>query len=359
MTFPNAGAGGCVLVGLRVLIPWTTITRVERSEEIRRVIDRWTKAIAAGDVACLDRLSDNPGALAIGTDPAEWWRGGEIRAIWGRQIEELNGVFSVRADEIDAWEDGNVGWAAVRETISVEGETLEGRATYVLRLERGEWKVVQAHWSLPRAKVEAFGRSLTVSIDELEQIVQREQPDLSALLDSDGTVTIVFTDIVESTAILGLVGDHAWVDVLRRHNAIVEHATMTRGGTVVETQGDGSMLAFPSARRAVACAHEIQRAVALAFANAPTPIAVRIGIHTGDALHEGSQFFGTTVHYAARVAGQASGGEVLVSNVVRELVARPGIQFHEGREVQLKGLDDLHRLYPVDLELMDDPPENT
>ena len=80
----------------------------------------------------------------------------------------------VRADEIDAWEEGSVGWAALKETISVDGRTLEGRATYVLRLERGEWKVVQAHWSLPQTKVEAFGRSLTATIDELEKIVQRE-----------------------------------------------------------------------------------------------------------------------------------------------------------------------------------------
>jgi class 3 adenylate cyclase/ketosteroid isomerase-like protein len=329
---------------------------VEPSEEIRRVIDRWTKAIAEGDAECLERLSEHAGTLIVGTDPAEWWRGRETRAIWGRQIEELQGVFSVRADEIDAWEEGSVGWAAVRETISVEGKTLVARATYVLRLERGEWKVVQAHWSLPRAKAEAFGRSLTVTIDELETIVQREQPDLSGTLDSDGTVTIVFTDIVESTVLLGRIGDHAWLDLLRHHNAIIEQETAAHAGTVVETHGDGSMLAFPSARRAVACAQAIQRAVGRAFADVSPPIVIRIGVHTGEALHQGDQFFGTTVHFAARVASQALGGEVLVSNVVHELVAGPGIGFHESREVQLKGLNGLHRLYSVDLAQTDQTP---
>ena len=328
---------------------------MEPSEEIRRVIDRWTRAIAEGDQECLARLSEHPGSLIVGTDPAEWWRGHETRAVWGRQIEELRGVFSVRADEIDAWEEGSVGWAAVKETIGVEGGTLEARATYVLRLEHGEWKVVQAHWSLPRAKVEAFGRSLTVTIEELEKVVRHEQPDLSETLDSEGTVTIVFTDIVESTVVLGRLGDHAWLDLLRRHNAIVEQTTAAHGGTVVETQGDGSMLAFPSARRAVGCAQAIQRAVGRAFADVSPPIAVRIGVHTGDALHEGDHFFGTTVHYAARVAGQALGGEVLVSNVVHDLVAGPGIDFHESREVELKGLNGLHRLYAVDLT-QDQPP---
>jgi adenylate cyclase len=342
---------------LRRPIDSSTLTRVEPSEEIRRVIDRWTRAIAEGDVECLERLSEHPGTLIVGTDPAEWWRGYETRAVWGRQIEELQGVFSVRADEIDAWEEGSVGWAALKETVSVDGRTLEGRATYVLRLEHGEWKVVQAHWSLPQAKVDAFGRSLTMTIDELERIIQRAKPDLSGTLDSEGTVTIVFTDIVDSTVLLGRLGDHAWLDVLRRHNAIIEQATATYGGTVVETQGDGSMLAFPSARRAVACAEAIQQAVGRAFAEDAPPITVRIGVHTGDALHEGDHFFGTTVHYAARVASQALGGEILVSNVVHDLVARPGIEFRESREVELKGINGAHRLYSVALTQTDEEPE--
>jgi class 3 adenylate cyclase len=331
---------------------------VEPSEEIRRVVARWTRAIAEGDAECLERLSEHAGTLIVGTDSAEWWRGAETRAVWGRQLEELRGVFSVRADEIEAWEEGSVGWAALKETISVDGETREARATYVLRLEHGEWKVVQAHWSLPQAKLETFGRALTVTIDELEKIVQHERPDLSGTLDSEGTMTIVFTDIVDSTVLLGRLGDRAWLESLRRHNAIIEQATEEHGGTVVETQGDGSMLAFPSARRAVACAQAIQRAVSGAFAEASPPITVRIGVHTGDAIHEDDHFFGTTVHYAARVASEASGGEVLVSSVVRDLVAGPSVDFRESREAELKGLGGLHRLFVVDLIEKGESPVN-
>ena len=100
----------------------------------------------------------------------------------------------------------------------------------------------------------------------------------------------------------------------------------------------------------------IQRAVGRAFADVSPPIAVRIGVHTGDALHEGDHFFGTTVHYAARVASQALGGEVLVSNIVHDLVVGPGIDFHESREAELKGLNGPHRLYAVDLARMNEPP---
>jgi class 3 adenylate cyclase len=89
--------------------------------------------------------------------------------------------------------------------------------------------------------------------------------------------------------------------------------------------------------------------VGTAFADISPRIAVRIGVHTGDALHEGDRFFGTTVHYAARVASHALADEVLVSNIVHDLVAGPNIEFSESREVALKGLDGLHRLYAVDL----------
>ena len=149
---------------------------MERSEEIRRVVERWTKAIGEGDAdAALGRLSDHPGTVIVGTDADEWWVGHETHAIWGRQIEELGSSFQVAEDVIQAWEEGTVGWASVKETIDRAGKSFASRATYVLHLERGEWKVVQVHWSFPRANVEVFGRALTVTLEELEQTIQRER----------------------------------------------------------------------------------------------------------------------------------------------------------------------------------------
>jgi len=208
---------------------------------------------------------------------------------------------------------------------------------------------VQIHWSMPKENVDLFGKELTVSLEALERTIERERPDLFATLTVDGTVTIVFTDIVDSTVLTSRLGDHAWRDVLRRHDTLIRDATEAHGGTVVETQGDGSMLAFSSARRAVGCAQAIQRETSATFADDSPPIRIRIGIHTGDAIQEADRFFGTTVHFAARVASQALGGEVLVSNVVRELVASSGVEFAESREVELKGLDGAHRVFAVDL----------
>jgi adenylate cyclase len=325
---------------------------MEPSEEIRRVIERWTMAIAISDGdSALGRLSEHSGTLMIGMlgpDPTKLWKGSETRAIWARQLVEI-GPFPVMATEIQAWEEGTVGWAGVKETINWEGQALESLATYVLHLERGEWKIVHVHWSYPQANLEALGLSVAESIDEFAKSLEREQPDLSASLAVDGTVTIVFTDIVDSTVLLARLGDRAWVDVIRLHNQVVEKVTADHAGAVVETQGDGSLLAFSSAREAVACSVAIQQAIQRAFADASAPIRVRIGIHTGDAIKEAEHFYGTTVHYAARVASHALGGEVLVSSAVRELVigSSSDVDFLEAREVDLKGIAGRHRLYAV------------
>src|SRR4029450_6879115 len=96
---------------------------------------------------------------------------------------------------------------------------------------------------------------------------------------------------------------------------------------------------FSVARRAVACAQAIQQEIARTFSDYLPPIRVRIGIHTGDAIKDAEHFFGTTVPYAARVASQAVGGEVLVSTAVHELVlaANGDFKFLAGRDVALKG----------------------
>jgi ketosteroid isomerase-like protein len=295
---------------LAVVRPFQHTPPVQSSEEIRRVVHRWLEANRDGDGdAFVGRVSEEAGVLVIGSDADEWWRG-EDRAVWKRQMEELSELpftFTWEEDEIEAWEEGTVGWASLRVNWQGPEASEEARGTVVLHLERGEWKVVQAHWSVPSPNADFLGEALTVTLDQLEETIRREQPDMSGTLAADGTVTIVFTDIVDSTVLTTRLGDLAWRDVLRRHDIVIEETTVAHGGTVVETQGDGSMLAFSSARRAVSCAQAIQREVESVFADDSPPIRVRIGMHTGDALHEADRFFGTAVHYAARVASQALG----------------------------------------------------
>jgi adenylate cyclase len=329
---------------------FTTLDRVEPSEEIRRVVHRWLVANRDGDAdAVMARISEQHGLLAIGTDAGEWWHVPE-RQVWRRQIEETGG-FPIEWDTIEAWEEGSVGWAGMTLTMRpLDGAeaSVDLRATYVLHLERGEWKVVQVHWSRAGTlNADLLGKDLTVSLDQLEKAVQLERPDLSGSAAADGTVTLVFTDIVDSTVLTARLGDRAWMEAVGRHHEAIRESAEANGGTVVETQGDGALLAFGSARRAVSCATDIQAAIGRVFADASPPIRVRIGIHTGDALHEADRFFGTTVNYAARVAGQALGGEVLVSSIVHELVRGSGIEFLAGRDVELKGIDGTQQLFAV------------
>ncbi|HEU4759168.1 MAG TPA: protein kinase, partial [Dehalococcoidia bacterium] len=156
---------------------------------------------------------------------------------------------------------------------------------------------------------------VNTSIDTVAQVVQREQPDLRSHAAPDGTVTIMFSDIEGSTALAERLGDKRFMEVLREHNSIVRKQAQAHGGFEVKSEGDGFMLAFQSARRALECALDIQRALATRNNATEEPLRVRMGLHTGEAIKEGEDFFGRNVIMAARVASQACGGEILVSGV--------------------------------------------
>jgi class 3 adenylate cyclase len=188
------------------------------------------------------------------------------------------------------------------------------------------------------------------SIDAVASAVEDERPDLSGAAAPDGTVTILFSDIERSTEMTERLGDRRWLEVLREHNAIVRSEVRAHDGFEVKSQGDGFMVAFSSARRALDCAIAIQRAFAAqAEEQGEDAIRVRIGMHTGEAIRERDDFFGRNVILAARIAAQAEGGEVLVSSLLKELTESSGdIAFGEAREVELKGLSGSYRLHAVE-----------
>ena len=197
------------------------------------------------------------------------------------------------------------------------------------------------------------------SIVALNRSVQTAHPDISTHAAADGSVTLMFSDIEGSTALNEQMGDTKWMELLRAHNAVIDAQVKAHRGHVVKTMGDGYMVAFKSASEGLKCAVAIQRALAgRALTPDPSPgapgegsaaaIRVRIGLHTGAMVRDGDDFFGREVNYAARVASSASGGQVLVSELVRELVGvGGGFSFDDGRELELKGLTGTHRVYAV------------
>ncbi len=324
---------------------------VEASEELRRVVERFIAAAREGDdQAVMNRFSRQRGFERIGSDPAEWWRDGEAAAlVWAQQMREMGGGFPFHlVDDVHAMVEGTVGWAGARLEIDAPTGTFVYRMSMVLHLEHGDWKIVHHHTSVPFSNEEG-GFFLSTSVEEIAEAVNASRPDLSATSAPDGTVTIVFTDIEDSTRLNDVLGDKRWMDVLRAHNDIIRVITNDHGGSVVKNQGDGFMLAFASARRALHAARAIQDAVEERFDAPGSVIRVRIGIHVGEAVRESDDLFGHAVSYAARVASVASGAETVVSSLVRELVVQTGeFEFGEPRDAELKGLSGHHRVYPLE-----------
>jgi adenylate cyclase len=191
-----------------------------------------------------------------------------------------------------------------------------------------------------------IGATVRNSVEDLAGWAQIERPDL-ARMTADGDVVIAFSDIEDSTAHNEALGDRGWVKVLDRHNKLIQKLVADRGGHVVKNQGDGFMMAFPDAGQAVLCGVDVQRAL-LEDAERWEDIRVRIGIHMGTSVRRGDDLFGRNVAMAARVAGQADGGEILVSESVRDAVDDvPDIELCTPREAELKGFEGSYQLYPV------------
>jgi class 3 adenylate cyclase len=199
-----------------------------------------------------------------------------------------------------------------------------------------------------KVAIQGVGRDSYTSIDQVAKAVQSEHPDLKKHAAPDGTVTIMFSDIEGSTEKTDRLGDKAWMDVLREHNAIVREQLKAHGGFEVKSEGDGFMVAFQSAGKALACAAAIQAALAERNSSAAEPIRVRMGLHAGEVIREGEDFFGRNVIMAARVASQATGGEVLVSSVLKGLLAGSEVSWGSSRTVELKGLPGDHEIWAVE-----------
>ena len=187
------------------------------------------------------------------------------------------------------------------------------------------------------------------SVDAMASSVGSDRPSLRPATAPDGTVTILFTDIEASTQLNERLGDVRWLELLRAHHAIVRDQVHQHGGFEVKSQGDGFMIAFPSARRAVECARAIQDAIDSQLGDhADGAIRLRIGLHTGEAIKEETDFYGKNIVLAARIADRARGGEILASSVVKQLTESAGdLRFENEQELELDGLAGTHTVYRV------------
>jgi class 3 adenylate cyclase len=219
----------------------------------------------------------------------------------------------------------------------------------------GTAREMGARWIVDRAlrdRLEAQGLTgvdVTTSIDEMVSELEQERPDMRAHAAPDGTVAILFSDIEDSTVLTERLGDERWLRLLREHNAIFREQIARHDGYEVKSQGDGFMLAFPDPYEALECGIAVQRVFAERERDeSGEPLRVRMGLHIGEVISEEGDYFGKNVILAARIAAQAIGGEILVSEELREAASGGNgdrLRFDEGRELELKGLAGSHRVY--------------
>ena len=174
------------------------------------------------------------------------------------------------------------------------------------------------------------------TLDEIEEFLTgiRPPPASERVL-----LTILFTDIVGSTAVAAEMGDRRWKELLQRHDDGIRTALRRYGGTEVKTTGDGFLAAFHGPTRAIQCASAIREHM--------TGIGLRIraALHTGECERRGKDLSGLAIHLASRLLDHAQAGDVIVSQTVKDLVVGSGIAFEERGETVLRDVPGSWRLY--------------
>lgn len=246
---------------------------------------------------------------------------------------------------VEAFENGDTGWSTCQVRYrTAEDNVVTQRLSLVFTLDSGAWRIIHMHTSVPiPSHDELCGVELSRTLSDLLASMS-EESEASTFQDMGLSVaTIVFTDIVGSTALAELMGDAEWTGLVRSHFESLEQIAEAQGGSMVKTLGDGAMFTFPTAASGLTAAAEMQRVVSTA---ATGGFQVRIGVHTGDVVH-GDDYLGLTVHKAARVAAAAAGGQILASATTAGMVNPTRFEFGDPITVELKGLSGPHQILPL------------
>jgi class 3 adenylate cyclase len=222
--------------------------------------------------------------------------------------------------------------AAIRvPTLLLHRPTMRAEAEYMADRIPGARRV-----EIP-GRASIFAANVEQTFSEIEQFIGTAVGDA----DPDTVLsTVLFTDIVGSTERAAALGDRRWRETLESHDAVIRRLLDSFRGREIDTAGDGFFASFDGPARAIRCASAISQSVL------DLGIEVRSGVHTGECEIRGDKLAGLAVHIGARIASEASAGQVLVSSTVKDLVAGSGIDFEDRGEHDLKGVGTW-RLYSV------------
>lgn len=199
----------------------------------------------------------------------------------------------------------------------------------------------EAHGQIPSKIIE-------VDLTKVQNFLGRiEETSAGEVISESGLRAILFTDMAGSTELTQKLGDEKAIEILRFHDSIIRDAVSNQGGRIIKHTGDGFMASFKSVVAAARASTEIQRKLAEATAPVPIEILVRVGLTAGEPVTENEDLFGAAVQQAARICGACIPGEILGSNVVKELSIGKGLDWKDRGPTPLKGFDSpvhLHEL---------------
>jgi len=267
------------------------------------------------------RASVAPGALAA---EAEAFGSVDIRGVLSSiQVPTLVVGLLEGRDHVPVWTE-SFGEAA--SNAQVVADRITGARLISPAVEGGAaWH----HWY-------ARGPAILDAIGDLIASIREEQESFDRVL-----ATVLFTDIVDSTAVAARLGDAGWRTLVERHHSTVRSLLTRYRGSEVDTAGDGFFATFDGPARAVRCA------TAIVAAMRPLGVQIRAGVHTGEVEMIGGKTGGLAVVIGARIAAAAGPSEVLASQTVKDLTAGSGLRFDSLGEHMLKGVPDLWHLYRV------------
>lgn len=300
--------------------PWAAFSQVEFEEWLEEIRTRWGER----DFATRDLRQFAP-SLADDSETQEWWaRVMRLGASPGAAV--LIARMALMVDVRDILPSIRV------PTLVLHGEVARGESVYISE------RIPNAR----RVELGGLDRLFWLAeglADEIVAFAPRvwgEQEPETVL------ATILFTDIVGSTARAAELGNRAWADLVQRHHALVRAQLDQFRGRELDTAGDGFFAAFDGPIRAIRCATAIDDTVR------DLGLEVRAGLHTGECESVGKKLAGLAVNIGARVASQAQPGEVLVSSTVKDLVAGSGLSFRDRGAHELKGIPGEWRLFAVE-----------
>jgi pimeloyl-ACP methyl ester carboxylesterase len=319
------------------LILWSSSPRFTRAPGFPWGPTREECARYADDLAARWGTTELVLELAVNPDPSE----DEVERL-ARRMRQSASPGAVRQLELMNLE---IDVRDIVPSIRVPTLVMHRTGDQDIPVEAGRW--LAEH--IPTARFVEFPGSNHVFV--YEDRVEREMRAFLAAVSADAEIeraepesvlaTVLFTDIVGSTAKAAELGDRGWHELLERHHALVRGELARFRGREVDTAGDGFFAAFDGPARAIRCSRAVTEAVR------ELGLEIRAGLHTGECEVVNGKIGGIAVHIGARVAAEARPGEVLVSQTVRDLVAGSGLAFEERGVAELKGVPGEWRLFAV------------